>query len=147
SGSSDTKSPPPSKSGDTSDVGTPSASETERLIKASFDEFADAVDDEDFSTFYQKSSANFKASNTADQMKSTFGVFIEKKDRILPSLRDIQSKSASFTSAPSVTTENGIKVLVADGQFPSKPTSTTFETKYERENGDWKMVKFKVKMQ
>ena len=65
----------------------------------------------------------------------------------LPSLRDIQSKSASFTSAPSVTTENGIKVLVADGQFPSKPTSTTFETKYERENGDWKMVKFKVKMQ
>lgn len=135
----DTKSS--TKSGD-----APSNSEVEALVRSSFEDFSDAVENEDFSDFYEKSSGDFQASYTKEQIKSTFAVFIDKKDQTLPSLRDVQTKSASFSSKPSVSTEKGIKVLVADGEFPSKPNATKFETKYEWEKGEWKILRFKVKM-
>lgn len=148
SGGSDTKSDTTSssKSDDKSTGDAPSNSEVEALVKTSFGDFSDAIDEEDFSDFYEKSSGDFQASYTKDQIKSTFFVFIDKKDQTLPSLRDVQTKSASFSSGPSVSTEKGIKVLVADGEFPSKPNATKFETKYEWEKGEWKILKFKVKM-
>ena len=135
-----------SKSSDTSTGSAPSTSEVEALVKASFRDFAAAVDDEDFSDFRANTSSRFQGSNSSDQLKSTFSVFIDKKDQVLPSLRDIQTRSASFSSAPSTGTEDGVKVLTADGEFPSKPAPTKFETKYEWEKSEWKVFKFKVKM-
>jgi len=124
----------------------PSKNEAERLIKATFSDFSDAVDSGDFTDFYENSSKDFQASYTKDQVKTTFNVFVENKSKALPSLQDVQTKSATFSSGPSIEMEKGIKMMVADGEFEMKPNSVKFETKYELEKGEWKMLKFKIKM-
>ena len=147
-GSSDSKSDnaDPSKSDDKPSGEAPSKSEAEKLIKATFADFSDAVSSEDFTDFYAKSSDDFQSSYTKEQIKSTFAVFIDNKSKALPALKDIQTTSAAFTNGPSVEIEKGIKVMIADGEFASKPNSVKFETKYEWQKGEWKMLKFKIKM-
>ena len=135
-----------SKSDEKSSGDSPSKSETERVVKATFSDFTDAVNSGDFSDFYSRASGDFRNQYTEDQVKSTFQVFVDKKSQALPSLKDVQSSSASFSNGPTVETEKGIKTMVADGEFGSKPNSVKFETKYEMEKGEWKMLKFKVKM-
>lgn len=149
SGSSDSKETVKSdtnKSSDKSDGDTPSESEVESLVKDTMADFADGVVDEDFSTFRRNSSADFQATYSATQLKGMFATFINQKDKLTPSLRDVQDESASFTSTPSVRTEKGFKVLTADGEFPSSPNVTKFETEYELEKGEWKLLKFKIRL-
>ena len=135
-----------SKSDDTSSGDTPSKSEAERLVKASFSGFTDAVSSGDFGNFYSNASADFQSQYSQEQVKSTFQVFVDKKSQALPSLKDVQGSSASFSNGPTIETEKGIKTMVADSEFGSKPNAVKFETKYEMEKGEWKMLKFKVKM-
>ena len=135
-----------SKSGDTSSGDVPSDSEIASLLKNSFSDFTEAVSTDDFSDFYDHSSGDFKASYTKDETATTFKTFVDQKDKVLPSLRDVQSEKAKYSSPPSVRTEKGIKVLTADGEFPTSPNTVKFETDYELEKGEWKIVKFKVKM-
>ncbi|HEX3101041.1 MAG TPA: hypothetical protein VHQ01_04585 [Pyrinomonadaceae bacterium] len=146
SGDSDSKSDKTSSSDDKTSGDAPSKSEAEKLVKATFSDFADAVDSGDFGQFYDNASGDFQTTYTKDQVKSTFNVFIENKSKALPSLQDVQSRSASFSNGPSIETEKGTKMMVADGEFASKPTAIKFETKYEWEKGEWKMLKFKIKM-
>jgi len=149
SGSSDSKETSksePTKSSDKSNGDTPSDSEVESLVKDTMSDFADGVEDEDFSTFRRNSSGDFQATYTATQLKGTFSTFINQKGKLLPSLRDVQDESASFTSPPSVRTEKGFKVLTADGQFPSSPNTAKFETEYEWEKGEWKLLKFNIRL-
>jgi ketosteroid isomerase-like protein len=124
----------------------PAKSEIETLIKSSFKDFAKGVEDEDFVEFYDHSSSNFQDANSEEQIKAIFTTFIDKKGQTLPVLSDVQSQSAVFAPAPTLETENGVKVLVANGEFATKGTPTKFETKYVMEDGDWKVLKFKVKM-
>ena len=151
-GSSDTKSDKTTSDNTTSsrdDKSTgdaPSKSEAEKAIKGTFADFTDAVESGDFTDFYENSSDDFQASYTKDQVKTTFNVFVENKGKALPSLKGVQDSSATFSSGPSVEMEKGIKMLLADGEFSSKPSSIKFETKYEWQKGGWKMLKFKVKM-
>lgn len=144
--SKDSKTDKTSSSDDKSTGDAPSNSEAERLIKSTFSDFADAIDSGDFGQFYNNASGDFQSTYTKDQVKSTFNVFIENKSKALPSLQDVQSRSATFSSGPSIETEKGIKMMVADGEFASKPTAIKFETKYEWEKGEWKMLKFKIKL-
>jgi hypothetical protein len=142
----DTSKSEPAKSSDKSDGDTPSDSEVESLVKDTMADFADGVADEDFSTFRRNSSADFQATYTATQLKGMFASFIAQKDKLMPSLRDVQDESASFSSSPSVRTEKGYKVLTADGEFPSSPNASKFETEYEWEKGEWKLLKFKIRL-
>ena len=135
-----------SSSDDKSAGDAPSKSETEKAIKSTFVDFAAAVDSGDFTDFYDNSSDDFQASYTKDQVKTTFNIFIENKSKAVPSLKDVQGSSATFSNGPSVEMEKGIKMLIADGEFSSKPNAVKFETKYEWQSGEWKMLKFKVKM-
>ncbi len=136
-----------SSSSDNKSTGdAPTSSEAEKLIKATFSDFSDAIDSGDFTDFYENASSDFQATYTKDQVKSTFTVFVDNKSKALPSLEDVQSRSASFSGGPSIDTEKGIKIMVADGEFASKPNPVKFETRYEWEKGEWKMLKFKIKM-
>jgi hypothetical protein len=149
SGSSDSKEnvkSDTSKSSEKSDGETPSDSEVESLLKDTMSDFADGVEDEDFSTFRRNSSADFQATYTATELKGTFQSFISQKDKLMPSLHDVQNESASFSSSPSVRTEKGYKILTADGEFPTSPNTTKFETEYELEKGTWKLFKFKIRL-
>ncbi len=145
-GDSNSKSDKTSSSDNKSSGDAPSNSEAEKLVKATMSDFADAVDSGDFGDFYDNASDDFQATYTKDQVKSTFNVFVENKSKALPSLKDVQTKSASFSNSPSIEMEKGLKMMVADGEFSSKPNSIKFETKYEWEKGEWKMLKFKIKM-
>src|SRR5204863_8551329 len=130
SGAADSKSDKTS-SDDKSSGDAPSKSDAEKLVKATFSDFADAVESGDFSEFYDNASGDFQTTYTKDQVKSTFNVFIENKSKALPLLQDVQSRSASFSNGPSIETEKGTKMMVADGEFPSNPSSAKSETKYE----------------
>lgn len=124
----------------------PPVEEVENLVKDSLADFAGAVDAEDFNNFRANTSRDFQATYSADLLKTTFSVFIDKKEAALPSLNDIANQSPSFTDGPRIRTERGAKILVATGSFPSKPYAVQFENEYQLEKGSWKLFKIKVKM-
>jgi len=124
----------------------PPDSEVESLVKKTMADFADAIENEDFTDFRANTSKDFQASYTASQVKDTFNVFITQKDKVLPILNRIDENSAKFSSPPRVRTEKGYKILVADGEFPTSPNTTKFETEYEWEKGNWKILKIKVRL-
>lgn len=131
---------------DRSNGDAPSDSETQALIKETMSDFADAVEEGDFSGFRSTTSKDFQVTYTTSQLNNTFKVFIDKKSQVLPSLRDVQNSTANFTEGPRIRTEKGYKILVANGQFSSDPYPVKFETEYELENGDWKILKIRVQM-
>lgn len=141
--------PEPKKSvalNDKADGDTPSDDEVESLVKGTIADFAEGVEDEDFISLYTNASKDFQASYTAPQLKSNFVSFTLQKDKVVPILKGVEDASAKFTSPPSVRTEKGYKILTADGEFPTRPNTTKFETEYELQKGSWKLLKFKIQL-
>jgi hypothetical protein len=124
----------------------PSDSETESLVKETINDFADAVDQGDFGDFRAKTLSEFQSQFTTAQLNNTFRTFIDKKDAVLPSMNGVNATSANFTDGPRIKTEGGSKILVANGEFPTRPYVVKFETEYEQEDGDWKIRSVRVKM-
>lgn len=122
----------------------PPDSEVESLIKDTLNDFTRGVEEEDFSTLHENASKDFQASYTPSQVTASFQSFITQKDRVLPVLNSVGETSAEFSSPPRIRTEKGYKILVAEGEFPTRPNATKFETEYEWEKGEWKMLKIKV---
>jgi len=138
----------PTKSVSTSESkdDAPPDGEVEDLVKGTMQDFTDAVEREDFTDFLNSTSKDFQASYKADQLKDSFASFITQKDKVLPILNSIGENSAEFSSPPRVRTEKGFKILVAEGKFPTSPNTTKFETEYEWEKGNWKILKIKVRL-
>jgi hypothetical protein len=124
----------------------PSDSETESLIKDTIADFADGVEQEDFTGFHSRTSKDFQATYKPAQLNTTFQIFIQKKDQALPILNTAGGASTSFTNGPRIRTEKGYKILVADGNLSTRPYPVQFETEYVLERGEWKLLKFRVKM-
>ncbi len=141
-----TTTPQKSTSANDSDGNLPSDSEVESLVKKTLEDFADGVEQEDFTNFHQNSSKDFQVSLTPSQIKTSFGSFITQKDKVLPILNSVGESSVKFSSPPRIRTEKGYKILIADGEFPTSPNTTKFETEYELEKGDWKILKFKIRL-
>lgn len=135
-----------SKLSDKANGDAPSDKETDEMVKETMADFADAVDEGDFSDFRKTTSKDFQATYTAEQLNNTFNVFISKKSQVLPSLKDVQDSSATFTDGPRIRTEKGYKILVANGSFSTSPYSVKFETEYEKEGSSWKILKIRVQM-
>ncbi len=124
----------------------PSDAELQALIKETTSDFANAVETEDFSRLHSKASSDFQATYTAAQAKNAFSTFIEKKQAVLPSLKNAASSNASFSKVPSIRQEKGVNVLVVDGDFDSKPYPVKFAYEYVWRDGGWKMLKLVVNM-
>lgn len=131
---------------DTADKDLPSDADVESLVKDSVADFTEAVDSENFSGFRANSSKNFQATYSPDLLKSTFKAFIDNKTLLVPSLNDVANQAASFSVGPRIRTEQGYKVLVANGSFSSSPRPVEFETEYVMEKGSWKLLKLQVKV-
>jgi len=129
-----------------SDGDLPSDSEVESLVKETLKDFTDGVEEEDFTNFHENSSKDFQVSLTPSQIKTSFGSFIAQKDKVLPILNSVGASSVKFSSPPKIRTEKDYKILTANGEFPTSPNTTKFETEYELEKGDWKILKFKVQL-
>jgi len=117
------------------------------LIKATTAEFANAISTEQFSTLYNNASSDFQATYTEEQMKNVFKPFIDKKKVVVPILAKSLPMEPEFSPEPSIRTEQGLSILVANGKFATKPFPTNFEYEYVKRGGQWKMLKLIVKIQ
>lgn len=124
----------------------PTDAEVQALIKQTTSDFADAVQKEDFSNFLKTTSKDFQSQYSDQQLKDAFAVFIDKKDEVVPLLKKAASTNANFSPQPSMREENSISVLDTSGSFPTDPAPVDFDISYERENGQWKLLKIKYKM-
>ena len=116
------------------------------LVKETTADFAYAISTEDFSKLYEKSSRDFQATYTEDQMKDVFKSFIEKKRVILPLLAKVSSMEPEYSPEPSIRTEKGLSILVTNGKFSTKPVPLNFEYEYVKRDGKWKIVKLVIKL-
>jgi hypothetical protein len=124
----------------------PPDAELQSLVKKTTSDFADAVKQGDFTTFHSTVSSDFQKEVSADKLKTAFAAFIEKKDLIVPLLKEASTTAASFSPAPVLRTENGIPVVDMNGSFPTAP-SIKFQLSYEHEtSGEWKLLKLNYKL-
>jgi len=130
----------------TDDNGIPSDSTLQSMVKETTADFAQAIDTNDFSDLYSKSSTDFQNTYTEDQMKDVFKTFVEKRKLILPSLEKAEDSTASFSPAPRIRQEQGLDILVLNGKFPTKPLNVKFEYEYVKRAGQWKLLKLIVNM-
>ena len=124
----------------------PSDSELQSLIKKTTSDFADAVQKEDFTGFLKTTSKDFQNQFSDAQLKSAFSVFIDKKDQIVPLLKEAAGTNPNFSPKPSMREENKISVVDTSGSFSTEPVPVNFDISYEREDGQWKLLKIKYKM-
>lgn len=122
----------------------PSDSEIDSLVKQTTADFADAIEAEDFSSFMANTSDAFQSEFSAEQMKKVFATFMDKKEVVVPILRD--AGEPKFSPQPNIQTKQGRKVLVADGTMPSGRYTVNFEYQYAQDGGEWKLQKIQVKM-
>ncbi len=115
------------------------------LIKNTFADFADGVEEEDFSTFHSHGSKLFQNEFTPDKLSTLFQQYIDKKKQVVPILRQTNDRDAIITESK-IRIESGNKFFVITGTFPTSPSVTSFELKYLNEAGVWRIVNFKTSM-
>ncbi len=128
----------------TSSSDVPSNSVVEGLVKDTISQFADAVDSGNFADLHSNASSDFQATYTVDQMATAFKSYTDKKRVVVPILEKADDMSAKFKNDPSIRTEKGLKILVAEGEFPTKPFKTRFDFEYVNRGGEWKLLKLIV---
>jgi hypothetical protein len=116
------------------------------MVNETTADFAAAVATDDFSTLYSKSSPDFQQTYTEQQLRNIFKDFVAQKARVLPILNNALNGNPKFSPEPSMRTEKGLKIVVANGKYDSKPTPVNFEYEYIYRNGDWKLLKLVIKM-
>lgn len=114
----------------------PSENELQEMAKTTLLDFNEAIQDEDFTTFYSNISRLWQKQTTPDKLKDTFNVFIEKK----VDFATISSLDANFSSNPRVDDSKGFKELVLDGRYNTSPLPTKFTLKYTPEGREWKLT-------
>lgn len=113
--------------------------DAEALVKQTLRDFAGAIEQEDFSDFQTKASEAFQSTYTADEMKEKFSGFVQQKRAAVPVLRKAAGTKVNFTNKGE-TTENGNRILTAEGTFQHKPEKIRFDNKYVWEDGQWKII-------
>ncbi len=122
----------------------PSESVVESLVKETTSEFSEAVDSEDFNQIHSNASSDFQSTYTVDEMTAAFKSYIEKKKIVVPILKKVAASDAEFSKPPSIRTEKGLNILVANGKFPTKPYNVRFDYEYVLRDGDWKLLKLVI---
>jgi hypothetical protein len=142
SNSSTTTTPADTKPSDTD--GVPSTSVVEGLVKDTIAEFNDAVQSGDFSAMHANASQDFQSTYSVEEMETAFKSYTEKKKVVAPIFSKIPSMSADFSSPPGLRTEKSLKILMAKGEFNTKPYKTRFDFEYVMRGGEWKLLKLIV---
>lgn len=144
SNQSNSTSTPSNTKTDTSSDSVPSDSVVEGLVKETISEFAGAIDSEDFSELHAKASTDFQSSYTVNEMKTAFKSYTDKKKIVLPILEKVEGMSAETKTPASIRTEKGLKILVAQGEFKTKPYKTRYDFEYVMRGGEWKLLKLVI---
>lgn len=128
----------------TSSSEVPSNSVVEGLVKDTISQFADAVDSGNFADLHSKASTDFQSSYTVDQMATAFKSYTDKKRVVVPILEKADDMDAKFKADPSLRSEKGLKILMAEGEFATKPAKTRFDFEYVNRGGEWKLLKLVI---
>ena len=119
----------------------PSDAVVESLVKETTSEFSDAVDSGDFTQIHSNASSDFQSTYTVEEMAAAFKSYSEKKAIVVPILNKVAASDPEFTKPPSIRTEKGLKILVANGKFPTKPYNVRFDYEYVMRDDEWKLLK------
>lgn len=129
---------------DTNTDGPPSQAVVEGLVKETIAEFNEAVQSGDFADLHANASKDFQSTYTVDQMETAFKSYIDKKSVVAPIFSKVASTPAEFTTPPGIRTEKGLKILMAQGEFKTKPFKTRYDFEYVIRDGEWKLLKLIV---
>lgn len=118
----------------------PSDAELQEITKETLLEFNEGVQSADFSDFYSSISRAWQRQTSAEKLKNSFQVFIDKNIDI----SGIRSKDAAFSPAPVIEKELGYNTLKLQGRYPTSPNPTKFVLHYIPEGKDWKLSRIEV---
>lgn len=126
------------------DDAVPSKDVVEGLVKDTIADFADAVNSGDFSELHDSASQDFQSSYTVDEMATAFKSYTDKKSVVVPILKKVANTDAKFTTEPSIRKEKGLSILMAEGEFPTKPYKVRYDYEYVMRDGEWKLLKLVI---
>lgn len=125
---------------DASKAEMPSDDELQEIVKKTLLDFDNAVDDADFTDFYDNISRAWKKQTSPSDLQKTFQGFVDKKIRI----NKISSMKADFSPDPVIEKEIGYKTLKLQGRYDTSPNSTKFLLHYIPDGKDWKLSRIEV---
>lgn len=128
----------------TSGDSVPSDAVVEGLVKDTIQKFGDAVDSGDFTDLRDYASTDFQSTYSVDEMKSAFKSYTDKKSMVVPLLGKVDSLSPTFKQPASIRSEKGLKILMTEGEFKTKPYKTRFDFEYVMRGGSWKLLKLVI---
>ena len=96
----------------TGDDEIPAPSELESLVKDTTEDFAKAIDSNDFSTMRENASSDFQSQFSEQQMQDAFKQYVQNKKIVLPVLNNALTQTPTFSPAPSIRKEKGLSILV-----------------------------------
>ncbi len=109
------------------------------LTRATFNDFAEAVNTADFNNFHNNISRDWKQQTTAPSLQELFGEFIDKKI----DLTVIEDAKLVFSENPFLT---GDGILKLKGIFIAEPWDVHFTLDYVYEFPDWKLFSLSVEL-
>jgi hypothetical protein len=124
----------------------PSDSELQSLVKQTTADFASALEKENFTDFLKNSSSELQAGYTPEKMKEGFKDFIDKKELVLPIVKDSAKEVPAFSPKPALREEKGYTLLNANGEFPTTPNAVKFKYEYVRRDGKWQLLKIEINL-
>lgn len=118
----------------------PTGDELQEMSQKTLIDFNDAIEQEDFTDFFQTISKLWQRQGSPAKLKETFQPFIDKKVNI----GGIRAMEARFTSKPRVDDSKGFKELIVEGRYDTSPFPTKFELKFTPQGRDWKLTGISV---
>lgn len=129
-----------------SDGDVPADSVCQGLVKDTTRLFEEAIDSGDFSDLYESASTDFQSSYKVEDVANAFKTFTDNRSSVVPILKKALDMDPEFSQAPSIRTEKGLKILVLNGKFATRPTNVQFEYEFVNRGGNWKMLKLVIKI-
>ncbi len=130
-----TSAPPDASTGE-----VPDEAQLQAMAKETMLDFNDAIQDEDFSGFYDNISKVWQKETSPEDLEKGFKVFMDKN----ADFSQIRKLEADITETPKIKRELGYKMLNLSGVYDTSPLPTKFDLKYVPQGKDWKLSYIRV---
>jgi hypothetical protein len=118
----------------------PAVDDLKAMTSSSVLLLARAINNKDFSEFYNATSKVWQSQTTPEALKEAFIKYIEQNI----DLTFVEGHSPEFTEKPSLD-ESGR--LILKGYYPTQPSRLTFTAKFIRQESEWKLVGLYVSLE
>lgn len=129
------------------DAKVPADAELSALVQYTLQDFAQAIETEDFTNFHANTSSQFQKQFTKEALESAFAVFIQKKEAVVLILNSTVTMQPVYSPAPNVGRESFVQVLDVKGKYETDPVPTNFKLRYLREGDQWKIIEIVIELE